>query len=97
MSEVQRSFARVNGLDMYYELHGSGRPLVLLHGALSAIGTSFGALLPALARGRQVIAVEQQGHGRTAEIDRPLSIRQMADDTAALLRDIDVTKADILG
>ena len=59
-------YASVNGLEMYYEIHGSGPPLVLLHGAFSAIGTSFGELLPALAETRQVIAFELQGHGRTA-------------------------------
>jgi len=59
---------------MYYEIHGTGQPLVLLHGALSAIGTSFGMLLPGLAKGRQVIAIEQQAHGHTADIDRPLTI-----------------------
>src|SRR3712207_8350391 len=68
------SYAWVNGLHMYYEIHGTGQPLVLLHGAFSAIGTSFGALLPELATTRQVIAVELQGHGRTADIDRPLSL-----------------------
>lgn len=90
-------YASVNGLDMYYEIHGTGRPLVLLHGALSAIGTSFGKLLPSLTRTRQVIAVEQQAHGHTADIDRPLSIEQMADDTAALLRHLGIEKADIFG
>lgn len=90
-------YASVNSLDMYYEIHGTGRPLVLLHGALSAIGTSFGKLLPSLARTRQVIAVEQQAHGHTADIDRLLSIEQMADDTAALLRHLGIEKADIFG
>jgi pimeloyl-ACP methyl ester carboxylesterase len=69
-------YASVNGLEMYYEIHGSGQPLVLLHGAFSAIGTSFGELLPALAERRQVIAFEMQAHGRTADIDRPLSQEQ---------------------
>jgi pimeloyl-ACP methyl ester carboxylesterase len=87
-------YAPVNGLQMYYELHGSGRPLVLLHGNLSTIGVDFGRMLPGLARDRQVIAVEQQAHGHTADIDRPLSIRQWADDTAALLRYLDVNQAD---
>jgi pimeloyl-ACP methyl ester carboxylesterase len=91
------SYASVNGLQMYYEIHGTGRPLVLLHGALSAIGTSFGELLPALAETRRVIAFELQAHGRTADIDRPLSIEQMADDTAAALRQLGIAKADIFG
>jgi pimeloyl-ACP methyl ester carboxylesterase len=90
-------YAEVNGLEMYYEIHGSGPPLVLLHGAFSAIGTSFGELLPALAETRQVIAFELQAHGRTADIDRPLSIEQMADDTAAALRHLGIAKADIFG
>jgi pimeloyl-ACP methyl ester carboxylesterase len=82
---------------MCYEIHGTGRPLVLLHGALSAIGTSFGRLLPFLARNRQVIAIEQQAHGHTADIDRPLTIKQMADDTVALLRQLNIEGADIFG
>ena len=65
-------YASVNGLEMYYEIHGSGPPLVLLHGAFSAIGTSFGELLPALAETRQVIAFELQDHGRTSGSLRPI-------------------------
>ena len=76
-------YAPVNGLQMYYEIHGTGQPLVLMHGAFSAIGTSFDKLLPELTKSRQVIGLEMQAHGRTADIDRPLSIEQMADDTAA--------------
>jgi pimeloyl-ACP methyl ester carboxylesterase len=97
ISTPQTGNAPVNGLRMYYEIHGSGRPLVLLHGALSAIGTSFGMLLPTLAETRQVIAVEQQAHGRTADIDRPLTIEQMAEDTAALLKHIGIEQADFFG
>src|SRR4026207_329482 len=77
---AQTGYAPVNGLDMYYEIHGTGQPLVLLHGAFSAIGTSFGQLLPALAEGRQVVAFELQGHGRSADIDRPLTLEGLADD-----------------
>jgi len=91
------SYASVNGLEMYYEIHGAGEPLVLLHGAFSAIGTSFGELLPSLASTRQVIAFEMQAHGRTADIDRPLSIEQMADDTAAALQQLGIEHADIFG
>jgi pimeloyl-ACP methyl ester carboxylesterase len=92
-------YAPVNGLQMFYEIHGpiGGPPLVLLHGAFSATGTSFGALLPGLAETRQVISVEQQGHGRTADIDRPLSTAQMARDTAALLEHLGIRQADVLG
>ena len=90
-------YAPVNGLEMYYEIHGTGEPLVLLHGAFSAIGTSFGELLPSLAERRQVIAFEMQAHGRTADIDRPLSIEQMADDTAAALQHLGIEEADIFG
>jgi pimeloyl-ACP methyl ester carboxylesterase len=92
-------YASVNGLNMYYEVHGKnkGRPLVLLHGALSATGTSFGELIPTLAKSRRVISIEQQAHGHTADIDRPLRIEQMAEDTVALLREIGVGNADFFG
>jgi pimeloyl-ACP methyl ester carboxylesterase len=96
MNEMS-GYASVNGLEMYYEIHGAGRPLVLLHGALSATGTSFGKLIPGLGRGRQVIAFEQQAHGRTADIDRPLTLAQMAEDTVAALRRLGIEKADFFG
>jgi pimeloyl-ACP methyl ester carboxylesterase len=82
---------------MYYEVYGAGEPLVLLHGAYTTIDTSFGKMLPALGKSRKVIAIEQQGHGHTEDIDRPLSFEQMADDTAELLRQLEIEKADILG
>ncbi len=91
------SYAQVNGLNMYYEIHGTGRPLVLLHGNLSTINVDFGRMIPALAKTRQVIAVEQQAHGHTADIDRPLTIQNWADDTAALLRHLGVGDADVFG
>src|SRR4051812_1463613 len=94
---ARTGYAPVNGLKMYYEIHGTGQPLVLLHGAFSAIGTSFGALLPDLATTRQVIAFDLQAHGRTADIDRPLSLEQMADDVAAALQQLGVGQADIFG
>jgi pimeloyl-ACP methyl ester carboxylesterase len=97
MTQPTGNYALVNGLNMYYEIHGTGQPLVLLHGAFSAIGTSFGKLLPELARTRQVIAFEMQAHGRTADIDRPLSIEQMADDTAAALQQLGILEADFFG
>jgi pimeloyl-ACP methyl ester carboxylesterase len=90
-------YAPVNGLNMYYEIHGAGQPLVLIHGAFSAIGTSFGRILPGLAENRQVIAVELQGHGRTADIDRPLSVPQLADDMVALIRHLGLERVDLLG
>jgi pimeloyl-ACP methyl ester carboxylesterase len=96
---TETGYAPVNGLQMYYEVHGDGggRPLVLLHGNLSTIGVDFGGIIPTLARDRRVIAVEQQAHGHTADIDRPLRIRNWADDTAALLRHLGVEGADLFG
>jgi pimeloyl-ACP methyl ester carboxylesterase len=82
---------------MYYEIHGTGQPLVLLHGAFSAIGTSFGKLLPLLAKTRQVIAFELQAHGRTADIDRPLTLEGLAEDVAAALRKLGIESADVCG
>src|SRR5262249_17191089 len=90
------SYASVNGLNMYYEIHGTGRPLVLLHGAYMTID-GLGRILASVAETRQVIAVEQQAHGRTADVDRPLTYEQMADDTAALLRHLEIKEADIFG
>jgi pimeloyl-ACP methyl ester carboxylesterase len=92
-------YATVNGLKMYYETHGpaNGRPLVLLHGAFSQTRTDFNELLPLWAKNRRVIAIEQQGHGHTGDIDRPLTYRQMADDTAELLRQLKVDNADFFG
>jgi pimeloyl-ACP methyl ester carboxylesterase len=93
----ESGYASINGLNMYYKIHGTGRPLVLLHGALSATDTSFGKFLPSLARTRQVISIEQQAHGNTADADRPLTIKQMADDTVALLRQLNIKNADFFG
>jgi pimeloyl-ACP methyl ester carboxylesterase len=90
-------YASVNGLTMYYEIHGAGGvPLLLLHGSLGSLDM-FRALLPALTKGRQVIVVDQQAHGRTADVDRPLRYEQMADDAAAFLRSLDVDRADVFG
>ncbi|WP_220040291.1 alpha/beta fold hydrolase [Nonomuraea aridisoli] len=97
MTEHTSGYAPVNGMRMYYEVHGSGEPLVLLHGAFSAIGTSFGALLPHLAESRQVVALEFQGHGRTADIHRPLSSELLADDVAGVLEHLGIPKADVFG
>jgi pimeloyl-ACP methyl ester carboxylesterase len=89
-------YADVNGLHLYYETHGEGRPLILLHGGLGS-GEMFGPVLPALAEQRQVVAVDLQGHGRTADIDRPIDIRLMADDVAALIDHLGLEKPDLVG
>jgi len=90
-------YADVNGINLYYETHGTGRPLILLHGGLMS-GEMFGPLIPALAAaGHQVIAPDLQGHGRTADIDRPIDVRLMADDIAALIRHLGLEKADVMG
>src|SRR6476659_4598029 len=81
----------VSGFEMYYESWGVGRPLVLLHGAISTIEPSFGAVIPRVAQTRRLIAVEQQAHGRTADIERPLTYTQMAEDTATLVRKLRLT------
>jgi pimeloyl-ACP methyl ester carboxylesterase len=89
-------YAEVNGLKMYYEVHGKGKPLVLLHGAFGTAEV-WARVLPTLAKSRQVIIIEQQGHGHTQDRDAPLSYERMADDTAALLRSINVRAADVFG
>ena len=89
-------YADVNGIKLYYEIHGTGAPLILLHGGLGAI-SMFGPNLPALAKGRQVIAVDLQGHGRTGDIDRPLSPELMADDIAALIKHLKLERPDLMG
>jgi pimeloyl-ACP methyl ester carboxylesterase len=95
------SYAAVNGIDLYYELHGSARagkrPLVLLHGGLLTIGLTFGPLLGPLAEDRQLIAVELQGHGHTADTDRPMTIDALAGDVVALLDELGVAEADFFG
>jgi pimeloyl-ACP methyl ester carboxylesterase len=97
VSPAQTGYLSVNGLQMYYERYGSGRPLVLLHGNLSTISTSFGKVLPMLASTRQVIALEQQGHGHTADGERPFSTAQWAIDTSAALRHLKIDRADFFG
>ena len=89
-------YAPVNDLRMYYEVHGEGRPTLLLHGAYMTVEL-MQPLLSELARTRQVIVPEQQGHGRTLDADRPITYEQMADDTAALVRHLDLGDADVVG
>jgi pimeloyl-ACP methyl ester carboxylesterase len=95
-TQPETGYAPVNGIELYYEIHGTGDPLVLIHGGVGLI-EMFGPLLPALAAGRQVIAVDLQAHGRTADIDRPLTFEAMADDIAALITWLGLEQADVMG
>src|SRR5262245_7173609 len=90
------SYADVNGLHVYYEVHGSGRPMVLLHGGLFS-GEMFQPILPALSAEHRVILPDLQGHGRTADIDRPLEPALMADDIAALIDHLALDRPDVVG
>jgi pimeloyl-ACP methyl ester carboxylesterase len=92
----ETGYAPVNGLSMYYEIHGAGDPLVMLPGAYMTVDL-MGDLVPALSDSRRVIGVEFQGHGHTADIDRPFSYEQFADDTAALMAHLGVEGADVYG
>jgi pimeloyl-ACP methyl ester carboxylesterase len=92
----QSGYAPVNGLRMYYEVFGTGRPLLVLHGAYMTIET-MGEIMPSLAESRQVIGVELQAHGHTADIDRPLTYEHMAHDVAALLKHLGIEQADVFG
>ena len=98
-SNAQNSgkYADVNGLKMYYEIHGSGEPLVLIHGGGSTIETSFGRVMPLFVKTRKVIAVERQAHGRTADREAAATFEQDADDIAALLKQLGIKQADFLG
>src|SRR5438874_13548114 len=89
-------YAEVNGINLYYETHGAGRPLILLHGGLGS-GEMFGPVLPVLAERQQVIAIDLQGHGRTADIDRPIDVRLMAGDIAALIDHLALASPDLVG
>ena len=90
------SYAEVNGINLYYETHGDGQPLILLHGGLMT-GDSFAPILPTLTARHQVILVDLQGHGRTADIDRPIDVKFMADDVAALIDHLGLDKPDVAG
>ena len=96
MRTTTGEYADVNGINLYYETHGTGRPLVLLHGGLGS-GEMFGPVLPQLAERHQVIAVDLQGHGRTADIDRPIDVRLMAGDIAALIDHLGLERPDVVG
>ena len=89
-------YAEVNGIKLYYETHGAGRPLILLHGGLGS-GEMFGPVLPQLAERHQVVTVDLQGHGRTADIDRPIDVRLMAGDIAALIDHLELASPDVVG
>jgi len=93
---VSGQYADVNGLHLYYEVHGEGRQLIAIHGGLGS-GEMFAAILPALAEHHQVILPDLQGHARTADIDRPLDVRLMADDIAGLIRHLGLERPDVLG
>ena len=95
-SEGTGRYAEVNGIKLYFETHGAGRPLILLHGGLGA-GEMFGPILPALTEHHEVILVDLQGHGRTADIDRPIDVRLMADDIGALIDHLGLEEPDLVG
>src|SRR5262249_9088540 len=90
-------YARVNGLKMYYEVHGSGDPVVLLHGSFMTITNTWTQWIGELSKSRKVIAIEMQGHGRPADIDREFSYEHLADDVAALLDYLKIPSADLIG
>lgn len=93
---LNSGYASVNGLKIYYEIHGTGEPLILLHGGLGS-SDMFSEIMPLLSKKKQVIAVDLQAHGRTADISRPLSYEAMADDVAALIHSLKIEKADVMG
>ncbi|HEU5441263.1 MAG TPA: alpha/beta hydrolase, partial [Ktedonobacterales bacterium] len=94
--EPQHGYATVNGLDIYYEIHGSGEPLIVLPGGFMTVEAT-GAIVPQLAASRRVIGVELQGHGHTADIERALRFESMADDIAALIEHLGLERADLFG
>ena len=97
MQDCNNGYALLNGLRMYYEMHGKGAPIVLIHGGGSTIQTSFGRVIHSFAKERQVIAVELQGHGHTHDINRPETFEQDADDVATLLKYLKIENADFFG
>src|SRR6476660_4047143 len=95
-SQAVGNRVKVNGMQMYYEVSGAGDPIVVLHGAYMNI-PSMGAIIPMLAKTHKVYAVELQGHGRTTDIDRPITYQNLADDVAAFMDAVDLPKADVFG
>lgn len=93
---AQGQYADVNGLHLYYEVHGKGEPVVMLHGAFST-ADAWGPIVTTLAKTRQVIVVELEGHGHTKDLERPLSVGQMSDDVAGLLKQLNIPRADFFG
>jgi len=96
MQDSDNGYASINGHKMYYEIHGKGAPLVLIHGAGSTIRTTFGRVLRSFTNERQVIAVELQGHGHTSDLDRPETFEQDADDVAALMKYLKIENANFI-
>lgn len=96
VTKIEGHYAPVNGVNMYYEVHGAGQPLILIHGGIGMAGM-FSPILPQLSTGRQVIAVDLQGHGHTADIDRPFSVEAFADDIASLIEHLGFEAADVMG
>lgn len=93
----KKGYSEVNGIKMYYEIYGQGKPLVLIHGGGSTIQTTFGRVIPLFSKDRQLICVELQAHGRTGDRNTPISFEQDADDVAALLKNLNISRADIFG
>ncbi|MGX5819278.1 alpha/beta fold hydrolase [Chitinophaga lutea] len=97
LKPADSGYADVNGLKLYYEVYGEGKPIVLIHGSFMTIPMNWSAIIPELAKDRKVIVAEMQAHGRTRDIDRPMSYEGMADDVSGLLKHLKVDSADILG
>lgn len=96
-SAAQAETAKINGLDMYYEVHGEGDPIVLLHGAYMSIDSNWAGMIPTLAKDHKVIAVELQSHGHTSDRDTPITYEGMSDDVAALLDELKIDKTAVFG
>lgn len=97
LGQTDSSYASVNGLEMYYEVHGEGKPVVLLHGAYMTVDMNWEQIIPELSKTRKIIALEMQGHGRTADIDRPFSYPALASDIAGLMEYLEIESTDVIG